>query len=105
MGIGAGTAALIAGGVGLGGSVYAANKQDEARKEAEDAANYARIQAEEEEKRIFEATKPEEEAAKITFGTGDDDELGTYNQFLTKAPNSAPTIGGGLGFGTMGGIS
>jgi len=104
MGIGAGTAALIAGGIGLAGTMYSANQQKEAQEEAQQRADYAAMEAEREQQRIFEATKPQEEEAKISFGTqDDDDELGTYNEFITTKP-SKPTLGNtSLGFGTLGG--
>ena len=104
MGIGAGTAALIAGGLSLAGTAYASNQQREAQEEAQQQADYAAMEAEREQQRIFEATKPQEEEAKISFGTqDDDDELGTYNEFLTPTA-SKPTLGNtSLGFGTLGG--
>ena len=99
-GITAGTAALISSGIGLAGSVYSASKQRDAEKKAE----AARLEAEREQERMFEATQPLEEEAKITFGVEDDDEeLGTYNEFLAPKPTT-PTMGtGSLGFGTLGG--
>ena len=103
-----GAAAIIAGVIGAGASVYSSNKQMEAQEEAQQRADYAAMEAEREQQRIFEATKPEEEEAKISFGTqDDDDELGTYNEFLAPKSTSKPTLGSNssLGFGTLGGVA
>ena len=100
-----GAAAIIGAVIGAGGAIYSSNKQSEAQREAERRAEEARLEAEREQERIFRATKPEEEEAKISFGTEDDEEMGTYNEFLAPKPTSKPTLGkpNTFGFNTLGG--
>ena len=102
MGTGAGLVASSL--IGLGGSLYSAKKQSDALEEAEKKQEDAARLAEQEAKRIFEATKPVEPTAALTFGTDDDsNELGSYGEFLVSKPKSSAysnPYANSLGFGS-----
>jgi len=57
MGIGVGTALLVSAAVTVGASAYSAKKQEDARDDAEAEQHRIQIEAEANEKRIFENTK------------------------------------------------
>jgi len=99
MGIGTGTAMLISSAVGVAGSVYAGNKQKDAIEEAENLQAQEAEEAKREEQRIF-AQQAEDarntEAETVQFGIDDEDnEMGTYDDFLT--PTNKQSSGVGLG--------
>ena len=100
-----GAAAIASAVIGAGASYYSAKKAEEAQEEAAAQAEAARLAEEERQRKVFESTTPEQEAATFKFGTQDqDDELGSYSEFL--APKPSKTLGGvtsSLGFGTLGG--
>jgi hypothetical protein len=100
--MGLASAAIASAVIGAGTSLYAANEQKKAQDEAARMAAEAARLEEERQRSIFEATKPQEEAAKISFGLDDDEEiLPAYSEFITPiTPNN--TISS-LGFGTLGG--
>ena len=106
MGIGIGTALLVSSAVSVGSSIYAANKQEDAQQAAEAENRRMQMEAQANEQRIFEDTKGQSESATISFGSQDDDEMGSYNDFLTPlSTKTASTTGlstgtsSGLGFG------
>jgi 6-phosphogluconolactonase (cycloisomerase 2 family) len=99
-----GIGAAIAAGISLTASAVSSKQQKDEKEKADEQAELARLEAEKEQERIFSATKPEEEGAKITFGVDNEGEMGTYNDFLVPKPTSTskPALGG-LGFNTLGG--
>lgn len=102
MGIGA---ALIASAIiGAGSAAYSSSQQKKATKQASDRAQELEQQRREDEKLIRDASVTPESAT-VTFGVEDEDdndELGSFNQFITPKNNQAG-LGGtpkstGLGF-------
>jgi hypothetical protein len=101
------SAAIFSAILGAGGSMAASSKAASAQREAQRKADYAAEEAKREQQRIFEATKPEDTGASVVFGTLDDeedDELGTYNEFITQVPKQDALGTTGLGFNTLGGV-
>ena len=94
------TAAIIAAGaVSLGSSAYGAVKQKNAAEEQEDIQAKALADAQAQEQRIFEQQALDAENsgdATIEFGAIDDedDEFGTYDDFLSPVTPSKTGLGG-----------
>lgn len=107
MGIGTGTAMLISGAVGVAGSVVSGNKQQEAIEEAENEQQRLAEEARVNEQQMLQQQALEAEQSKgatVEFGTQDeDDEMGTYDDFITPKQSKGVGLGGtsgtsGLGF-------
>lgn len=88
--------------ISVGASSIEANKAENAAKE--ERARLAKAEKERtlEAERIERETRPEGESLEaISFGTGDDDELGSVGDFLVEKPTATAlgrTSGSGLGF-------
>ena len=103
MGIGTGTAILIAGALAAGSSAYAADQQKKAASADRDKREREAAAAKAESDRIARDTKPEEEAlGEISYGTNDEfTGVGSTQEFIVPKNNS---LGGsssgrsGLGF-------
>jgi len=95
MGIGTGTAMLISSAVGVVGSVAAGNKQEQAQQDAEQEQARLQQEALQQEQRLFEQRALDaesQEATMVEFGApDDDDEAGTYDDFLTPKSNASGT--------------
>lgn len=98
-----GSGAIVGALIGVGGSIYGANQQKKAIDEAERKQLQAEQDAEDERKRIFEATKPQEASATVEFGTGEIGGGMTFDDFLTPSPVKEQSTLGGLGSLTFGG--
>ena len=102
MGIGTGTALLIAGALSAGGAVYASEEQRKAQSEANRRMQEAERQAEDERRRIASETKPEDEVASAAvFGVKDTANIGDTSEFIVERKTN-PLLGSsgstGLGF-------
>ena len=86
--------------IGVGSSIIGNKRQRDANEEAYQQQLKAEEDARKERERIFNATKPQEASATVEFGTGNYDEMGSYDDFLI--PN--PTSGGNKTMNKFGGI-
>ena len=97
------TATLIATGVGAGVQLHGIEEQKKAAKEAQKRTDAAAAEAEEEAARIASDTRPVGETAAegIQFGAPDDEDEGSFADFLQPTPTTSGlgTAGtSGLGF-------
>ena len=109
------TAVAVSAAVGVATAAYTTHEQKKAAKKERIATENARaetqaaaIEAEDTARtneKLLRDASAESETASITFGTEDDEEIGTYNDFISKAPRKKATTGlstgsgSGLGFG------
>jgi len=84
MGIGVGTAILISGGAGG----IQKRQQDDANEKAQAEQLRLEEQAREQEQQILLEQAESENEPAFEYGTGDDEELGSYNEFLTPTKTS-----------------
>jgi len=98
------TAAIIAASaaaVNAGASIYGGVKQKEAQEEQEQLQNQAMEDAKAQEQAMFDQQAIDagnQGNATVEFGVDDeDDEFGTYNDFLSPVQNSTTGLGGAKG--------
>ena len=92
-------ASAAAGVAGVGASAYSASEQKKAAEEQAGIQEQARLDAQEQEQAMFDQMASDASntgEATVQFGTIDDeeDEFGTYNDFLTPTAPSKTGLGG-----------
>ena len=101
MAVGTTTAIITSAILGATTSSIAANRQENIADEQQAKLDKAERERKAEAERIARETRPEEEAASISFGSGQDDEFGSVSDFLVpkKTTTALGTTGSsGLGF-------
>ncbi|RLC29535.1 MAG: hypothetical protein DRH37_07320 [Deltaproteobacteria bacterium] len=97
--MGLATGAIIASTVvGLAGTVYTQEQQKSAQNKARKAQDKAENEARINEKKIRDASA-EVKTASFGFGDGDDDEIGSYDDFLAPTQAQVGTAKTGLNAG------
>jgi len=100
-------AILTSAAIGVAGAVYSGNEQKKAQEEAENEQQRLAEEARVNEQQILQQQALEAEQSKgatVEFGTQDeDDEMGTYDDFITPKQSKGVGLGGtsgtsGLGF-------
>ena len=91
----AGGAAVLAAAIGAGSSYYASEEQRKANDKSEDKADEAQVEALAAEDRIMQdvANQNKNKGATVTFGTDDDEEMGTYDDFMTPITSTSSNAG------------
>lgn len=94
MGIGA----AIAIGVGVAGSAYAGNQQEEAQQKAMNEQKRLNEEARRQEQAILqeEAMRQDGTLETVQFGTEGDDGMGSYDDFLAPMQGNSSTAGLGI---------
>ena len=97
------TAVVLSAVIGAGSASVAANKAEDTAKKERARLAKAEEESKIEAERIARETRPEGETIEgISFGAGDDDELGSVGDFLVEKKPAVTTLGGtsgsGLGF-------
>ncbi len=93
--------------IGAGASLYSANEQSKAQKEAQKKRDIMKMQEQERMKKIQADARPEEESATVEFGGGDTgDAGGSYDDFLISATSTSKLgSSGGSGLGSSNPLS
>ena len=97
MGIGIGTALAVSAAVSAGGAVYSAKQQEDAQDEAKAEQDRLAADARAREQNMLMEEAQNAEPMPVTFGQDDDDEIGSYNDFLTPKKSNNNSVSG-LGF-------
>ena len=102
MAVATSTALLASALIGAGTAAKSSHDARSAAQDAEDEQRRLTEEAQAEADRLAAEARPEEETATIEFGTEDEDELGSTNDFLVPRTEStgltSSSLTGGLGF-------
>jgi len=102
------TGVIIGAVVGIGTTAYQTHEADKIRKEEEEAYKKAEAEALNNERLALSnvAARNKQEGATIKFGSGDpNDDIGSYDDFLTPSLTKKKTLSGLTSGSTTGGLA